>query len=413
VADGTEAHVFEINPEPTTVFTVQNEVGSSRQVVSGQAVYARVSLARERELAFWHDTAPMDRLYLSGLEVSQWPMDEPVELSVGGSRWGRSRSILRLSTVPTLTLYRPSHPRVQGAWLAYKATGTSGPLCYDKQCEDVRRFASFLTGRRASFLWKDTFTDDSRLSRLYFGGDCQHREATGIEQPVPLGRSREALLRGREVVERLPDLFVRFRGLHPAYNVEWIASPLWYANAGFLDDKLALACVSLERLAAAHHDALKQDAVRSSKKAFLSREQSRALREALKRELRLVGVAHQIPEETVGILDKKIDNIHQIPNADKLARVFADVGISLTAAEQRVLHSRNECMHGRATLADTGDGRGSGDEALRFDTLRTLINRAMLSLVGYDGPYVDYSERPAEGNFPIKMMQVPERAQPS
>jgi hypothetical protein len=49
------------------------------------------------------------------------------------------------------------------------------------------------------------------------------------------------------------------------------------------------------------------------------------------------------------------------------------------------------------------------EAVLRFDTMRTLINRALLTILGSSGPYIDYSARPEKGNFPMGLIVQSER----
>ena len=53
------------------------------------------------------------------------------------------------------------------------------------------------------------------------------------------------------------------------------------------------------------------------------------------------------------------------------------------------------------------DGKAPGALALevrRVDILRTLIHRGFLALLGYKGPYIDYADRPAEGNYRLRYL---------
>jgi len=63
---------------------------------------------------------------------------------------------------------------------------------------------------------------------------------------------------------------------------------------------------------------------------------------------------------------------------------------------------RNDCLHGRRTLGDADSLDDIRVEVARFDTLRTLINKAVLARLGFRGPYVDYAARPTSGPFPVR-----------
>ncbi len=93
--------------------------------------------------------------------------------------------------------------------------------------------------------------------------------------------------------------------------------------------------------------------------------------------------------------------------------VFEELGIKLTAEEKKVIGNRNRSLHGTKTLKDGNDTLQCDQELQRFDILRTLIGRAILHLLSYDGPYVDYGARPGIGNFPILSCIPPTRMVPT
>jgi hypothetical protein len=105
------------------------------------------------------------------------------------------------------------------------------------------------------------------------------------------------------------------------------------------------------------------------------------------------------------ILTQRIKhNLWQSSNSKKLTSVFSDQGIALTTEEENTIEKRNIPMHGRPTLKDTSDLVGINDEGQRFDCLRVLITKAILSLLKYRGPYINYAARPARGNFPVERL---------
>lgn len=258
-------------------------------------------------------------------------------------------------------------------------------------------------------MWRDTFIGPDRLTRLYMRGHGRHREINGSEQPFPLARTTEMFKHGRDIVRQLPAMFARFTELRSSYDVEWIASPIWMAYESYVDDHLALACVSLERLATAHSSHQKKVDGASKAKPFLSPAVFDDLRKEMMAALDTVAERHAMLGEVKTIISRKIGSMNQPPNADKLSAVFTDVGIVLTDAEKRVLENRNRSLHGTRTMADAKEPNAVGDELQRFDTLRTLINRALLTILGYTGPYTDYSSRPDKGNFLLGAIPQPKQ----
>ncbi len=402
LSDGKTAELFGINePCNTTACHALNE--GCRWQLSGRATCAAIEIPRQNQFALWHQTNEVDRLCLFGLDIHAWPIETDIEYADIRGTHHVCRASLSLSASPETALYS-SPDCVSAFWLAHSGGDDTRSMWIHDACEQARAFLSFLAGRRIQICWKDTFVSSDYLRRLYFGWPRFVRETSGIEQPLPLGTTIESFTYSAEVVQAIPAMFARFIELRDTFAVDWVASPLWQAYEGIFDDRVALACVSLERFATACHGYQERTSVAKVSNALLNLEQTEALRDALKPILLSVGATCGISEEVVCILSKKLDNLHQTTNADKLQSAFEDLGIKLLPEERRVLQLRNICFHGRATLLDANDSEQVDTEGRRFDTLRTLIHRGILTILGYQGPFVDYSARPSSGNFPIRRL---------
>lgn len=329
LANGTEILLYGVNERQISQVTS----GSGGRTILGRALCAKVTLTCDDQLSFWRDTEVTDRLYFVGLEMFPWPQDEIVEWKKGERSGWFSRASMSLS--PTLRLVRASNspPEEKAVWLTYTADGTASELSFDEGCNDVRRFVSFLVGQATPFLWKDRFIDEKCITRLYMTGHRRLRSITGTEQPFPLGRTTSMFKYGHDIIRQLPAMFAKFVELRSSYDVEWIASPIWYAYNSYIDDKLALACVSLERLATAHAAHQKKNDLSSRAKPFLDPQAYDALRDAMTVALKSVASVHNFSSDVEMIISRKIDSMNQRPNQDKLSAVFGDLGIVLTHTE--------------------------------------------------------------------------------
>ena len=380
----------------------------SGRTVRGNAAYAKVTLGRNEALSFWKETEVTDRLYLLGLDMHPWPEIETINWQESSSSGTFSRASISLNPLLKFVRARQGPPEESGAWLTYTADGNADEFWFDKECEGAKAFVSFLVGRATPFLWKDKFIDDDHLTRMYMTGHGRRYSIHGGEQPFPLARCTDMFKHAHEIIPQLVPMFSRFVELRASYDVEWIASPIWYAYDSYTDDQLALACVSLERLATAHSSHRKKSEIASKSKPFLDSASYAALRKEMTVALESVVTAHKLAENVKTIIARKIESMNQPPNVDKLSAVFDDVGIVLTEAEKQVLNNRNRSLHGSRTMGDAHQTEAVAAEVLRFDTLRTLINRALLTILGYSGPYTDYSARPEMGNYPMGLIVQPE-----
>jgi hypothetical protein len=306
----------------------------------------------------------------------------------------------------------------------------------------------------------DRLVDENYLTRTYYGTakvDDFRQEDQGY-QPVPF-RSVE---HGGSVVEALPSLFANYLQIRTWYDLDWIVGPLWYATTAYLDDKLGLASVALERFATSHSAFLKDNPDKKPPKVrFLTRPQFKTLRQELNGAIEQFATEHgidleasrfadvasitadaadaigrlddslfpegvvaslrarlrdavklankagklQLDDTKANIIEKRIDSFAQKTNPDKLIEAIEFDGLSVSDVEMETIMKRNDCLHGRRTLLDADSLTDITQEVARFDTLRTLIAEAMLARLGYRGSYVDYAARPPQSQFPLKSLE--------
>jgi len=433
-------------------------------VISGTAVAATVRIGRDSPLSYWHETLGRCRLLIPDVCMYQWPKQEDAKWTSGNTYRSTLRSSCPLSETPTLALYSASAlpQRRRACWLVFEPD-----LIPDGErewytpdvCLAAKSLLSFLCGKRLPFLWTDRFLDDTHVTRTYHGpatvDDCPQADLG--YQPAPL----HSVEHGGAVVESLPSLFAAYMTLRKWFDLEWIVGPLWYAIKAYLDDKLGLASVSLERFASAHDAFLDGNPEQKRPKVkFLAKQQSKVLRgelsdaveafvkekgieltagrspavaaiiddavdfiaklddslfpadavEALRAKMKEAVVRAdksgklKLDETKTKIIDRRIDSFAEKTNPDKLTEALEFDGLSVSDAELEAVMKRNDCLHGRRTLQDANSMDEIRREVDRFDRLRTLINKAVLARLGYRGLYVDYSARPPRRQFPVNSL---------
>lgn len=97
-----------------------------------------------------------------------------------------------------------------------------------------------------------------------------------------------------------------------------------------------------------------------------------------------------IGEDAVSIVLKRINNINQPTNQDKLIKPFEILKFDLTKEDRIAINHRNDFLHGKITLSESDDSSGKSKTyhiALRLYTLLSVI---ILKSVGYDNKIVNY-----------------------
>lgn len=93
-------------------------------------------------------------------------------------------------------------------------------------------------------------------------------------------------------------------------------------------------------------------------------------------------------------LNKKISNINQNTNNNKLKAPFAKYGIVLNVADNAIIKSRDELLHGRTPLLGKKKFANEQEEGKHLfycsSKLYTLLNMLILKSIGYDNRVVNY-----------------------
>jgi hypothetical protein len=389
-ACGAQAEIFELNAVPTS--TRETGTGGSRfySSVTVEVTTAAVELLQNSPLSFWHETPPETRMMCLGFSSSYWPIQDEVTYEIENGTRTTGRGTIELATSPHVRLITAGRfnlpDKIKATWLV--SDQLSDGREYPNR--NAQGFISFLNGRRTPFFWHDAFSGD-QLRRTYYGWhkyqfvDLQ----TSYSQPLPLYGTTESLTHAHEVVPKLPDLFSEFVKEADAMRLTWTLNPLWQASKSILDDRFALTCISLERLA----EAWRKKMAQSARPPFFSAGQQTTIRKSVLDALKLVASTLELSADQQDVLMKRVNNICAPPNADKLGAVFTDLGIVLSPADKDAIKKRNTQFHGQPTLGNPNDLADLNKEVDQCDCLHVLITKAILLLLKYRGPFMNYSVR--------------------
>lgn len=392
-ADGSVVSIFSLNSTPFS--TLETGTAGFREFsrVEVEALYACVDLRKCNPLSHWHYTTPNSRVFCLGFGANHWAESDNVTFEHKQTITTIGRGSIELQSEPSLRLVSGGQHNlpidVSTCWIV--AESESEGLDYPLRSE--MEFVSFLNGRRTPFVWHDRFLNLEQLRRTYYGW---HRTSlrdlkTSYTQPLPLYGTVDSIRHAKEVVPKLAALFRAFSKLTDDVRFTWILNPLWTGRSDILDDHFTHACVSLERLAEAWNAKCEKE---KRPKAF-SPTQVSGIQDALSGAVLSLIEPLELTKMQSDLLNKRINSICAPTNADKLARVFCDVGVTLTSADKAILRDRNIPLHGRPTLTHSTDTELLEAERDRTDRLHTLISEALLRLLGYSGPYINFAARGA------------------
>lgn len=94
--------------------------------------------------------------------------------------------------------------------------------------------------------------------------------------------------------------------------------------------------------------------------------------------------------DAVSIISKRIDNINQPTNQDKLIKPFEILNFELTEDDKKAINHRNDFLHGKITLSESDDLIGEKKTYHVALRLYTLLSVLILKPIGYDNKIVNY-----------------------
>lgn len=415
--DGTRVALYGVNQIPTSTQTRGTSGNSVTCSFKGMALFAVVDIPVTRALAFENSTVEGYRMFFTGNTGHRHHDSQEVSFTDSN---GTITTTMRCST---LLAESPRTSLVAGnalvkcqpsGWLGFE----TAPV--DQDCEigafAQQSFVSFLNGDKVPFHWADR-KQDGVVRRTYFcwvRAKLKDREEPD-HQPLPFLGGVEVFTYSEEVLSHLPAFFQKYVERYRVFDFTAALHPLWTAldRDSVLQDRLALASVSLERTLTFWNKLKKADLAKSFesdgtvwKNKALRRSLRGILKDALNDFVKSESCDHlQYPEKHgfQRVVTANIEKCTDPPNSAKLKSPFLDLGISLSQEDEEALGKRNDALHGR-------DGGASelaaiDKEAEYFDRLRMLITKFVLRLCDYAGPYIDYASRPTSGNFMVDRMK--------
>lgn len=438
--DGTEVRLYGVREEPTSSTSDGTPGSSVSCAFKGIAMFAVVDIPTCRMLAFDNSTEQDYRLFFIGTAGMRFHRQDRVSFhKADGSVHFTTRCSIRLSESPVVELVA-AHGLVKcqpGGWLAFAEAPTASDCEMPAFAEQA--FISFLNGDLVPFPWADRRISPATIRRTYYGW-VKARQIDRTEphhQPLPFLGGVEVFTHGDDVLSRLPDFFTNFVDRSRLFDFGIAMHPLWTALHGVLDDRLALASVSLERTASSWKHcraAILKDARRETsvwkrrplmkalRRVLLDRLATALSAESRKRrcQSRLIDTLiaclndflasdpcrslddHE-KTELRDVMTARINNMTDMPNSAKLRQPFDDLQLPLSDGELEALQQRNAALHGRKQDG-TADVASLDLSTQYFDRLRMLVTKFVLKLCDYEGPYIDYASRPPTGNFEVKTL---------
>lgn len=124
------------------------------------------------------------------------------------------------------------------------------------------------------------------------------------------------------------------------------------------------------------------------------------LAKKFKSELMAVLQKYKLERDFTGadIIDNKINNINSPTNREKLKTPFTILKIPLTAIDKEILEYRNDFLHGNINLKPQKGKKTYSMDAFEISLrLLTLLNMAVMKMIGYKGYIINHVKTQEEG----------------
>jgi hypothetical protein len=256
-----------------------------------------------------------------------------------------------------------------------------GPPLLPDEIGDVLCLLQYFCGNRGEHISTETFMDTGRLSFDY------HERGTSTERGVPPLRidpwTKTPELIAREFSKMLACLgTLRLKApvkLNAAFHHYFEG-----ANSSYPVSRILMLAVAIDTLVALQTGNQRQARIISN--------------DVFQRILKPIHAATLSALQSEGIIDpdatKILNKLNGLNNASARQRqvdFWADLGIVLTEEEIEVLETRHEVVH-EGHVGSERTSEALWDNYRRSGVLANLFNRAMLTLLGWSGLYLDATE---------------------
>ena len=251
-------------------------------------------------------------------------------------------------------------------------------------------------------MWRDTFHDRT-LTRSYWGNRRNDTSnSVDVSQVIPIFNVAQCFNSEFEsTMKQMPALFCNYKEVRQSHNLDFVLSPLKESFKSYVDDQLALVSVCIERFAAARKRELKRTNPGEPKLRLLETKKNekefrrRLLGSANELINEFTDLAPELRDTALSVVENRIGDMLKPPNSMVLEKAFESVGLELSELEKQYLKLRNRALHGESVLENL-KLESIELEQNRVDTLRTLINKAILKLIAYEGTYCDFGVEPLQ-----------------
>lgn len=400
---------LDTNPQVSCTSNRTLVASETSTTVSGSIAFLYCNLPIDNEFAFEQLDRHTSRLFATGFNCHRWPEMISVERMLGfgaSSSMGRGEVVLSAKNECSVFSAEATHMLKDCVFLSTNEAfpGLDAAVASESG-DEFQDFFSFVSGAPTRGFWREwSDVNPKHIHRLYLGWKTEKtiQDREGISQPLPLSGTTEAFEHCPAVTDRLPSLFENWQKLPDGLRISHYMTPIWLAFDGFWEDRLVLACVAIERFANSMRNSGLMD---GGKPAPVVRpDKWSAVRKRLSMTLRELKSSTELADDEFDFLNRKIDNANQPPNSDNLVWCFEALGLELTQTERKAISHRNRMLHGSKAFNGSPTNDDHNAFAEQFDVLRTLLHKASLAMLGYNGPYVDYGSREDNGNFPVAWM---------
>ncbi len=327
------------------------------------------------------------RALLRGFRLEIWPEFSLVSGPHGAGQY-RDRLTIRAPVGADSVEFRVTDAGRTGysgcAWLETSKKLDDGSFI--RAAWDLKDLGQLVLGEQVDVLWAEFAEGGGRWRRLFC--HCRPYLRVSPEPMTPTGDPG--------TTPGLADLFDSFRTLADQYRLHEVAEQLLRSNYVYLNDKRRELALTLETLADSHDRAARKGAKPQPpvpKRAY------RKVLPKLRMILRDNLGAH---EEGLKILGERLASSLNAPtNQAKHLSFLNGLGMTLTKEEEEAVLGRNPALHGAPFIPLGATPQEVHNEVRACWILRTLLNKAVLRILGYRGPYVDYGtpgfpDRPIE-----------------